>query len=103
MTSTGYGDIHADNKFEMGENYFLFQGVHSIINNFNPQTYKRRGGGEAGGRLRVDAIPHRYFFKFYQEDVLSGHLSISVAVHLSLRHIYCEFGENRHIHIRDIK
>ena len=35
--------------------------------------------------------------------ILSGHLSISVAVRLSLRHIYCEFGENRHIHIGDIK
>ena len=33
--------------------------------------------------------------------ILSGHLSISEAVHL--RHIYCEFGENRHIHIGDIK
>ena len=28
----------------------------------------------------------------------SGHLSISVAVRFSLRHIYCEFVENRHLY-----
>ena len=31
------------------------------------------------------------------------HLSISIAVHLSLRHIYCEFGENRHKHRKYFK
>ena len=47
-------------------------------------------------RLRI------VFFNFIKR-ILSGHLSISVAVGLSLRHIYCEFGENRQIHIGDIK
>ena len=44
----------------------------------------------------------KHFLNFIKR-ILSGHLSISVAVHLSLRHIYCEFDENRYIHIGDIK
>ena len=54
------------------------------------------GGGGGGGRTPLCFI---YFIK----RMLSGRLSISVAVRLSLRHIYSEFGENRRIHIGDIK
>ena len=47
----------------------------------------------------VDA-PSGFFYFF--KRILSGHLSISVAVRLSLKHISCEFGENRHRHIGNI-
>ena len=53
-----------------------------------PRTYQAWGDGGGG-----------YFIK----RIVSGHLSISVTVRLSLRHIYYEFGENRHIYIGDIK
>ena len=60
------------------------------------------GGGSGGGGEALDATTHRMFLNFIKR-ILSGHLSISVAVRLSLRHIYCEFGENWHIHTGDIK
>ena len=40
---------------------------------------------------------NRVFLSFIKR-ILSGHLFTSVAVCLSLRRIYCEFGENRNIH-----
>ena len=46
--------------------------------------------------------PSGFFFNFIKR-ILSGHLSITVAVCLSLRHIYCEFSENRHKRLGDIK
>lgn len=42
------------------------------------------------------------FFKHFSMIIVCGHLPISVAIPLCLRHIYCEFGENRLLNIGDL-
>ena len=50
---------------------------------------------------RGGSLPSPRFFFNCNKRILSGHLSISVAVCLSLAH--CEFVKNRHIDVRDIE
>ena len=44
----------------------------------------------------------RVFLKHFSKIILCGHLSISVAIPLCLRQVYCDFGENWLLNIGDL-
>ena len=54
----------------------------------NPRAYKGRGVGGGG----LDATPIRFFANFLN-NINYFHMSFSVAVHLSLRHILLKLGD----------
>ena len=72
------------------------------LRDFKEINFLRPLGRVGGGGVGCHPLGPRSCFTF-MKWILFGHLSISVAVRLSLIHIYCEFGENPHIHIGDIK
>ena len=42
------------------------------------------------------------FFKHFSKIIVCGHIPISVAIPLCLRHVYWEFGENWLLNIGDL-